>query len=1360
MAEDLVTLGFAFSAGNAETEINKLISAFNTLDEKSQTAQKSLGKLFGGSFVSKIDLARKSIGKFNAGLVQTANFAKKTASAIKPLPTQIGKITTEHLKPIPPEVLQSLSEYSRLVREAADAVSKLNVNAKSVKATPVIELNNAMRDTGRHAEDLGESIYQMFRTGTLAAFFKKSTEMAVAFGVELAHVNSLTLEFDSDRIRSGLLNLSSVYGSATKNAEALYYAYSSGVRGSEADLVHFTQEMAGLSTLIRANVTQTVDAATSAMNAYNLSARDAGQLTDLFYGIVKQGKARGEQLASGLGQVISTAATAGLSLDEMGASIASLTKVMQTRNAITYFNNMLSKMIKPTKECRLAAEKLGIELGLDALRAKGFAGMMQEIHDKTRGSQQAILNLFPDLRGQRAALQLLNKGWGDFQNQLQFFANKSGIADKAMQELTGDIYFQLSKIPDTVGKIKIATGDLMVQILTLGGALTPLITAFNNMGETGQKVVGAMVLIAGGLALVKTSKKIHMAMSLLEMKYNAILSGQRREEVAERTAVAAAITKETAARKGAAAATVGGAGASAAEGAATAAVKKATVVNAAAAMAAKKVADANLLRAKSELVTARNVFNSAAMTLRDAQAKVAGLTASRWNLATQADLNAVIAAQIKVQQAQIRWRIAHKAALDAETKALAANAAVQSAQSATGKTSIFGALSSRQGFVGGFGRDGIKGLLAWKHALRFSSGGGMFASMGKSITMFGTGLGKVAALALKIFTPTNLLIAGAVATIAGLIDVLSSEGNTWSEKVGNSKVVSKVGEAIYDFFTGAITAAKKMEALWATTDELKHDISDLNSWKRGMAMQFATPEIKMIPINEQFKLIQQRFNDAVNALKSEEYRKAQSAVISYGNELEQMSRIAKTTKRDLRASAANQRAAIRAYQQALGFSEEQLQQFYAEIDAADGNYAKMDKTIWDIRRRLAQQFGKNAVIYKAAPLGGEVWQKLESELAKSQDGLESRRQKVQELLDKNKSIVSKTLDFVKQNSDLLRNFYEGMLDAIRSVEGMAKKQRFAMLSPEEQIEEQLKNIRVGEKDYFKAAKMRDAFGVKTAFESVLKNYNEVMKYLDEKIKGFQSFQSNLKNDAFDYLLKATQDLPKKLTLLRSRAAELYRESGGRWIQNAAGQWNFQVPTGVNSDLAKSYEKAKQAAGLQIQALQEEIKAKQKLAQAEKRANDNTVRLIQSMDKFKATTASAVNAYSLEAQQLQSRKFVTPAKVQPVTVAQSGLGNSQNQLNTLYQQLAAMTTAYQTEAAQREAHAQEQRDRLNNGIDDFLSRNERITQDLEKRMKALADTLHSTAETIAKGLNDQKTLNELTQIKKNTARTAEMSVVTY
>lgn len=1173
MAEDLVTLGFAFSAGNADTEINKLISALNTLDEKSQGAQKSLAKLFGGSFVAKIDLARKSLGKFNAGLVQTADFARKTVSAIKPLPTQIAKITAEKLKPIPPEVLKSMAEYSRLVNEAAEAVAKLNVNAKNVKPGPVVQLNNAMRQTGRHAEDLGESISQMFRTGTLAAYFKQATDMAVKFGTELAYINSLTLEFDTEKIRTGLLNLSSTYGSATKNAEALYYAYSSGVRGSEADLVDFTRQMAGLSTLIRADVVQTMDAATSAMNAYNLSARDAAQLTDLFYGIVKQGKARGSELASGLGQVISTARTAGLSLDEMGASIASLTKVMKTRNAITYFNNMLSKMIKPTKETRLAAEKLGIELGLDALRAKGFAGVMQEIHDKTRGSQQAILSLFPDLRGQRAALQLLNAGWEDYQNQLQFFANKSGIADEAMKELANDAYFQLSRVPDTLNKIKIATGDLLVQIFTLGGVLTPLIAKFNDMGEAGQTIAGTLVLVAGGYALVKTSQKLHLLGLVLEAKYNELTGGQRAREVKQRSAVAAATIREAAAKRRAMLVEAKQLRAGAANNAAI----------------AKKIRMQALLKAE----TARG------LALEAAQAEVemkAALAKGNHVLAQQLEL--------KYKQYSALASAADTKAVAAETEAIKAEARARTLNAQAAALEAKALKASMAGKIRNMASSAVAPMAA----------GAAAAKAG----MAGSGLAAIPGV-------------GALAAIIGALGPLVVKTALLATGLNTALVTTSTGLAVTTVNATALTGA-----LMNTSLSFAHPIASMHAL--GAAGASCGVGVAATAVS-------------VGALV------LASAALGY----------------TIGTLAYNYIPGLQKAANAVG---EAIDNFFTGDFDKNEIRSKVNEMVESMMETLRNSLGTtNRVQFGMA---GSLEQAISSQVDDAEKlGLLYARQKKAM-----KGAAEASLQNVRNAEQWLESLKESLRDKMG---GDQVKNADSIANLKKQIEAAKKQLDEAKNAYQSANQ---------ALIGIISQTGEMMKTFRERARNYRNMRMSFKNDALEAMLKTTESLPDRVALINKRAAEMYRESGGRWKKDRFGKSFFDIPTDSNFDLQESYSRAKAAAELEIRAIQEEIKAKQKLANAERRANENTVQLIRSMDKFKETTVTAVKANSLEAQKLQSRRFETVTKVPLVTTAQTGLGESQQKLDDGYKRLGDLIKSYQEEAAARESEAAAELKKLN------------------------------------------------------------------
>lgn len=500
-----------------------------------------------------------SIGKITAQMRQLAESVSRTALRTAATGSAMEKMAS--VNPVNPAAIASVDQLKMKLQEASLAARSFRTIGKiggSVSVGGLRDMTGGFNQANFAARNLRDTLISMATGGGIAYYFADVTRAAVKFGEELSYIQSLTLDFSKQDMRAGILNMGSMLGDATKNAEAAYYAYSSGVRGGEKGIINFTGNMAKLAKIIRADVIPTVNSVTTIMNAYNLTAADSAELTDLFYGIIKQGKANGPQLASGLGQVASTAATADLSLNELGAAVASLTKVNSTRNAITYLNNMLSKMIKPTKEARLAAANLGIELGLDAVRAKGFTGMMQEIQEKTQGSQQALLALFPDLRGQRAALQLLNRGWDDFNKQLGFFANKAGIADEAFQNLEEDLNQQLGALPVTFNKIKIAAGDTITNILTLGGTLAPLIRDFNNMDESGQKLAGGIALVVGGLVTMKIAGLTLNTVKAMEIRNNAIILEQQKQERRNRAALTMAVAREAAAKKAAAAVTMPG----------------------------------------------------------------------------------------------------------------------------------------------------------------------------------------------------------------------------------------------------------------------------------------------------------------------------------------------------------------------------------------------------------------------------------------------------------------------------------------------------------------------------------------------------------------------------------------------------------------------------------------------------------------------------------------------------------------------------------------------------------------------------------------------------------------------------------
>lgn len=1226
-------------------------------------AGNSVRQMVGKEFVSQMTLARQEMGKLNSALLHVAKSGRAVREALAGIPGMLNRLSGEKVKVITPEAIESMKQYGAEVRAAAAEIKSLQGFTGQVRksAGGVSTFQAASSGAASSVRTLGGELLNIATMTSLPMFFRNAAKEAVSFGAELAQIESITLNFSADKLRQGLLALPSAFGDARKNANALYYAYSSGVEGSEKELVDFTAQMAKLSQVIRANQTDTVNAVTSAFNAYNLSVKNAAEVSDVFYGIVKRGKAEGNELASSLGQVIPTAATAGVNLNELGASVTSLTKVMNTRNAITYLNNMLSKLIKPTKESRLEAKKLGIELGLDALQAKGFSGMMQELREKTLGNREALLRIFPDLRGQRAALQLLNKGWGDFQSQLQFFNNKAGITDLAFEKLNQSIEYQLSILPQTFNKIKIAAGEVMTSILTLGGALEPVLRMFNNMSPAGQKVVGALTLMGAVYGLLKAKTALFTAVQGVEVRHQQVLSALRSKEVAERTAVTAAVTKEAAAKNA----------------------------------LSKKQKLQMLLDARNEKAVALGFALEEARLKNDMVQSHNGLG----YIVKQKSL-------ANLQAAEVAFLNAHNKALLLQNKILKENTILKGASAKAGvAASIFG----QKGFGGGFStgaKGGIDAFLASWGALgsTFRAKRALY-SLTKGLASLGKMLGSVVGFVVKLFTPLNLMIAGAVSAGVLLVDFLTSKGDTFTEKIQNSRLIMSIGEKIEDFFTGSLTEAKRLSDFLDNVQDAKLKVKSMDSLGSELTAAFTIAAKNSKSFTTQQETLLKNYKRSLDVINSvsmskniAEWKKAKENLKSFGDlgsfnwnkEIEAANKKFGTKLKGGRSGIENRYKDLefKARQSQLTASEQKELEAIASI------------------RKKTQKFPEGYL-------------------------------KLKEATEEAEGKITPAFEALRRNGESYISFLARQRDLFGSIEAAVEEQRFAMMKPAEQMKKQEEYISEYKKTLQTAIANGNAEQALGAVKSVMSTYTKMMQVLDRSAKEMKQFAENLANDSLESLLKVFDSPAKKMELLNKRADELWKESGFSWKKS--------IQSGLdNTQLEKSYGKAKKAIELQIRAVQLEIDNRKKLADAENRANENTVKLIQTFSKFNVTSAEAVDALSIDAIKLQSRSYAAVPEFRPVTSGSVGLQGAQEKERALYEKMAQLAETFKQTAQSRQLAAEGQKSKYEEELKNFMAEQNKNAKELEK-------TINNEIEKILKkGEEIQQRLGTLIDSSKKTA----------
>ncbi len=536
---NIATLGLEFTSGNASSQIKTLINRFDALEKKCGSTQKALDKMF-GNLAGKISNASRVLGKLNSGLVNTSKFSGNAGGALAQIQKIIDGIGKRKINPISASAAKNAAELAAAMQNLEKSMTGIPLTRLNL--TPVTsstnQFGNAIGEIEGKADAAAIALHSLQGAFSID-YLKNAINHSIRFRTELAYIKSIAAELNTEQIGAGLMNFSSMLGDPAENAEALYYAYSSGIRGTEEDFIRFTEIASKAAQVNRASLVPMIDAMTAAMNAYNMEVSQVGEVADNFFAIVKYGKASGEQLANSFGQVSPTAKTLGVTLDELGAAIASLTKIQPTRVAITGLNNMLSKIMKPTKESRLALERLGVDMSYSAVQSKGFVTVLREVHDALGGNMEALKNIFPDIRGQRAAMHLLGAGWEDFNQQLENFANKTGEMEEAFNTLTSDPSVQLSMIPVTLNKITTEAGAMATHFLTLGGALNPVIEKFNSMGygeekisklgEAARKLFGYVTLLVGVYGSYKAVILATNTLQAMQIRNNEILGRQQQQ---------------------------------------------------------------------------------------------------------------------------------------------------------------------------------------------------------------------------------------------------------------------------------------------------------------------------------------------------------------------------------------------------------------------------------------------------------------------------------------------------------------------------------------------------------------------------------------------------------------------------------------------------------------------------------------------------------------------------------------------------------------------------------------------------------------------------------------------------------------
>jgi len=314
-----------------------------------------------------------------------------------------------------------------------------------------------------------------------AAFTVFAVKSAADFDAAFRQITTLFDATDEDlaRFKDSILEYAS--GSSASLEEitnSLSAAIGSGVEYSKSlDLIATAEK---LSVATRADLKGTTEVLVSTLNAYGLSTSEAGSVSDKLFQIIKDGKIEMTDLSASLANITPIAATAGVSLDEIGAGIATLTAAgVQPSTAIDALRSALSNIIKPSEQAKKLANELGIEFDANALKSKGLAGVLDDVQKATGGSAGKMAVLFGDVQGLSAVMTLTGSQADAFAGSLGSMGKAAGAVDAAFAKMNGSVEQSSAK----------AVNALKVLLVEIG---TPLLDEFGGIATAIAKVFAAV----------------------------------------------------------------------------------------------------------------------------------------------------------------------------------------------------------------------------------------------------------------------------------------------------------------------------------------------------------------------------------------------------------------------------------------------------------------------------------------------------------------------------------------------------------------------------------------------------------------------------------------------------------------------------------------------------------------------------------------------------------------------------------------------------------------------------------------------------------------------------------------------------
>lgn len=324
----------------------------------------------------------------------------------------------------------------------------------------------------------------------LAADFETSmTKIATLVGASAEELRGYESAIKSLSVQTGT--------SAQQLAEGLFFITSAGFSGQEAlDALEVSAKGAALG---MGEMSDVSNALTSIMTAYASQGMTAAEAGDLLHETLKQGKFEASEFMGKLGSVIPVAAAAGISMEELGAASATMSKLSgDAAGTLTAMRSLMLGLLKPSEKQKEVLESIGLTTEeLSSMMDESLMETLQFLFQNLEGNNEALLNVFGSSKAVTGALSTMGLQAETYATVLDGMNKSQGNVNEGMDTLNKTAGQQFKKTLVQLQNVGIELGQrLLPPITKLVKFLMQGVDAFMKLDKSTKAIITGFGVIA------------------------------------------------------------------------------------------------------------------------------------------------------------------------------------------------------------------------------------------------------------------------------------------------------------------------------------------------------------------------------------------------------------------------------------------------------------------------------------------------------------------------------------------------------------------------------------------------------------------------------------------------------------------------------------------------------------------------------------------------------------------------------------------------------------------------------------------------------------------------------------------------